>query len=106
LDLEQLPIHGCARLVMDIIIESHLEDGRGVDIRDESEFCSYSQYLSYIMQMMRTTTCVYNRSSHGKKAKIWIFEGHSPLNGQEIVLCRFRHSTLSMSEDLGFCSID
>ena len=91
---------------MDIIIKSHLEDGRGVDIRDESEFCSYSRYLSYIMQMMRTTNCIYNRSSHGKKAKIQIVKGHSPLNGQEIVLHRFRHSTLFMSEDPGFCSVD
>ena len=29
--------------------------------------------LSYIMQMTRTTNCVYNRSSHSKKAKIGAF---------------------------------
>ena len=53
-------------------------------------------YLSYIMQMMRTTNCVCNSSSHGKKARIWIFKRHSPLNGWEIVLCRFRYNILKI----------
>ena len=59
--------------------------------------------------MMQTTNFVYNKCSHGKKAKTRIFEGPSPSNSQKIALHGFRHSTLTVplfQEDLDFCSAE
>ena len=47
------------------------------------------------MQMMSTINVVYNRYSHSKKARVWIFKRSFPLNSWEIVLDEFRHNMLT-----------
>jgi len=66
-------------------------------------------HYSYITQVTWTTNFVYNKYSHGKKAKTRIFKGPSPSNSWKTVLHGFRHSTLTVplfQEDPGFCSAE